>query len=80
MYANHNVNGVGSAFSLIFSRFNASKNCTFTNIESNMKLSTTFLLISVYKSIGEPVHQLLSKDDERTIFTAIYARNRFQEV
>ena len=94
-YAIRNVDDIASAFSLFFRDSLLQEICTFTNIEGDLKLKdrwkqldieelkkfiATLLLIGVYKSKGEPVHQLWSKDDGRTIFNAIFARNRFQEI
>ena len=94
-YAIRNVDDIASAFSLFFRDSLLQEICTFTNIEGDLKLKdrwkqldieelkkfiATLLLIGVYKSKGEPVHQLWSKDDGRPIFNAIFARNRFQEI
>ena len=93
-YANYYVDDITSAFSLFYRDSLLQEICTFTNIEGNLKLKdkwkqldidelkkiiATLLLIGVYKSKGEPVHQLWNIDNGRPIFNRFLHKTGFKK-
>ena len=94
-FARSNVSSISTSFGLYFRNNILEYICKWTNKEGKQVLKLKWneldivelkkfigvlLLIGVYKSRGEEISQLWSKDDGRPIFSMIMPRTRFQEL